>query len=418
MNARPHLHYHTDCDFFAGCENMIANLLNDERIHRNFEVSFSYRRSERYEAGLKNRVNSRVGGESYPILAGDVLSQLVVNMPRPVQIAVRGLNYLLLLRYWILAWNVLVLYRAWRHRGIDLLHINNGGYPGAISCQSAAIAASLAGIKQVVMVVNNIATPNRYWFAWLDVPLNRLVARSAAVFVTGSRFAGQALQATLHIPSKKLVCLHNGIKPRPTVEARAETRGRLGLAEGVMVFGIVALLERRKGHRVLLDAMAILRQSVAAEKMPILLIEGEGPERFNLERAVEELALEPWVRFVGTERNIFDFMQALDVILLPSIANEDFPNVVLEAMSLGKPVIASRIAGTPEQIEDGVTGWLVKPGDSSALALKMSDFIENEGIIGAMGAQARAQFEVKFTADVAVLRYIDLYQALLNRSEN
>lgn len=418
MNTRPHLHYHTDCDFFAGCENMIANLLIDDRIHRNFEVSFSYRKSERYEAGFKSRVSTGVGGESYPILAGNILSQLAVNMPRPVQIAIGGLNYLLLLRYWILAWNVLVLYRAWRHRGIDLLHINNGGYPGAISCQSAAIAASLAGIKRVVMVVNNIATPNRYWFAWIDLLLNRLVARSVAVFVTGSRFAGQALQVALHISSKKLVCLHNGIKPRSTVETRAETRGRLGLDEGSMVFGIVALLERRKGHRVLLDAMAILRQSVDAERMPVLLIEGEGPERFNLEGAVKKLALEPWVRFVGTERNIFDFMQALDVILVPSIANEDFPNVVLEAMSLGKPVIASRIAGTPEQVEDGVTGWLVAPGDSSALALKMATFIGNDERIGAMGAQGHAQFEVKFTADVAVSRYLDLYQALLNRSEN
>ena len=393
-------------------------MLNDERIHRNFGVSFSYRKSERYEAGLKNRVSTGVNGESYPILAGNVLNQLAVNMPGPVHIAIRGLNYLLLLRYWILAWNVLVLYRAWRHRGIDLLHINNGGYPGAISCQSAAIAASLAGISRVVMVVNNIATPNKYWFAWLDSPLNRLVARSVAVFVTGSRFAGQALQAALHLCPEKLVCLHNGIKPRATTETRAETRNRLGLTEGTMAFGIVALLERRKGHRVLLDAMAILRQSVDAEKMPVLLIEGEGPERCNLERAVEELALEPWVRFMGTERNVFDFMQALDVMVLPSIANEDFPNVVLEAMSLGKPVIASRIAGTSEQIEDGTTGWLVEPADSSALALKMATIIENDGQIGAMGAQARAQFEVKFTADVAVSRYLDLYQALLNRSEN
>lgn len=418
MNTRPRLHYHTDCDFFAGCENMIANFLNDERIHSKFEVSFSYRKSERYEAGLQKRVSANVCGESYPILAGNVLSQMAVNMPKPASMVARGLNYLLLLRYWILAWNVWVLYKSWRHRGIDLLHINNGGYPGALSCQSAAIAAKLAGIKRVVMVVNNIALPNRYRLRWLDLPLNRLVVRSVTVFVTGSQFAGQALRAALHLPSGKLNCLHNGIKPRSTDETRAETRGRLGVADEALVFGVVALLERRKGHRILLGAMAILRQIIGAEKMPILLIEGEGPERCNLDEVVEELALDPWVHFVGNERNIFNFIQALDVMVLPSIANEDFPNVVLEAMSLGKPVIASRIAGTPEQVEDGITGWLVEPGDTSALAFKMAAFIEDKGRIDVMSVQARGQFDEKFTADVAVSRYLDLYQALLNRSEN
>jgi glycosyltransferase involved in cell wall biosynthesis len=418
MNTRPHLHYHTDCDFFAGCENMIANFLNDERTHRNFKVSFSYRKSERYETGFKNRVSAWVGGESYPILAGNILNQLAVNMPGYLHIAIRGLNYLLLLRYWILAWNVLVLYRAWRHRGIDLLHINNGGYPGAVSCQSAAIAASLAGISRVVMVVNNIATPSRYWFRLIDWPLNRLIARSVTIFVTGSRFAGQALQATLHCAPDKFASIHNGIKLRTTGETRAETRDRLCLPKDTLVFGIVALLEHRKGHCVLLNAMAVLRQIIGDKNMPILLIEGEGPELCALERAVEELAVGHWVRFVGTERNVFDFMQALDVIVLPSIANEDFPNVVLEAMGLGKPVIASRIAGTSEQIEDGITGWLVEPGDSSALALKMSTFIEDNEQISAVGARARTQFEERFTADVAVSRYLNLYQALLNRSEN
>lgn len=418
MNTPPHLHYHTDCDFFAGCENMIANFLGDERIFQDFKVSFSYRRSERYEAGLRSRVSADIRGECYPILAGNALPKLVAVMPKPVRIAVKTAGYLLLLRYWVLAWNVLVLYRAWRNRGIDLLHINNGNYPGALSCQSAAVAARMAGVAQVVMVVNNIPIPHRYRRWPLDFLLDYLVAKSVTMFVTGSISAADALQAELKLPNKKISVLHNGIAVRQVSETRSQTRFRLGMGEDILIFGMVAILEWRKGHRVLLNAIAELRKLISLERMPVFLIEGEGVEHPALERIVEQLAIGQWVRFVGVERNIFDFMQALDVIVLPSIAHEDFPNVVLEAMSLGKPVIASRIAGTPEQIEDGVTGCLVEPGDCSALAFKLREFVDNRARIDIMGDQARRRFEKKFTANEAVSRYLDLYRVLLKGSKN
>lgn len=417
MNTRPHLHYHTDCDFFGGCENMIANFLNDERIHSHFDVTFSYRKSERYEAGLRNRIGASGRGECYPILAGNVLTKCADGMSKPVRMIVLGLNYLLLLRYGVLAWNILVLYFAWRRRGIDLLHINNGGYPAQSSCLAAAIAARLIGIKRVVMVVNNIAVTNRYRHWWLERPLDYLVARSVTLFVTGSKTASGALQAVLNLPDSQLITLHNGIAARQISESRPQTRARLDLGESDLAFGIVALLEWRKGHRVLLQAMSILREKLGPENMPFLLIEGEGPEHGALKEMIEQLKIEQWVRLVGVEHNVFNFMQGLDVMVLSSIANEDFPNVVLEAMSLGKPVIASRIAGTPEQIEDGVTGWLVEPGDSLALALKMEAIINDRDCIERIGAKAHVRFEESFTAEAAVTRYLNLYE-MLNRRMN
>lgn len=418
MTMRPRLHYHTDCDFFAGCENMIANFLNDERIHRYFDVSFSYRRSGRYQSGLSNRVHKAVNNECYPILAGNVFTKYAAKLTKPIHRAAQILNYVLLLRYCVLAWNVAVLYFAWRNRNIDILHINNGGYPAQSSCLAAAIAARLVGIDKVIMVVNNIAVSNRYrhWSPerWLDC----LVARSVDVFVTGSITAGRALQAALSLPNEKLITLHNGIAVRPNTETRRQTRLRLGLKDGDLVFGVVALLEWRKGHRVLLNAVSELKDLVPAEKMPMILIEGEGPEQTVLKEMVEQLAINRWVRFVGSERNIYDFVQTLDVVVFPSIANEDFPNVVLEAMALGKPVLASRIAGTPEQIEDGVTGWLVEPGDFLSFSRKMSVFVEDNNQAAIMGVKARARFEKLFTAEIAVSQYLNLYQFLLNRSSN
>ena len=82
----------------------------------------------------------------------------------------------------------------------------------------------------------------------------------------------------------------------------------------------------------------------------IVLIEGYGVLKEDLEKEIKERGLEKFCKFVGVENNIFDFIAALDCLILPSIDKEDFPNVVLEAMALGKIVIASKFSGIIEQI--------------------------------------------------------------------
>jgi glycosyltransferase involved in cell wall biosynthesis len=88
--------------------------------------------------------------------------------------------------------------------------------------------------------------------------------------------------------------------------------------------------------------------------------------------------LSKYVKFIGSEEHIVDFMKILDILVLPSINSEDFPNVILEAMALKKPVIASNIAGTKEQILHNKTGLLVKPADFRSLSKAMQLFIEKK----------------------------------------
>jgi glycosyltransferase involved in cell wall biosynthesis len=99
---------------------------------------------------------------------------------------------------------------------------------------------------------------------------------------------------------------------------------------------------------------------------------------------------------------------------LPSIAHEDFPNVVLEAMALGKPVIASRIAGTPEQIEPGVTGLLEEPADPVGLAGGLIRLSADPDLRDRMGAAGKTRFEAEFTAERAAAAYSALYRELLD----
>ena len=127
---------------------------------------------------------------------------------------------------------------------------------------------------------------------------------------------------------------------------------------------------------------------------------------------VNKNSLNEFVEFVGDEKNIADFMKILDVLILPSVAYEDFPNVVLEAMALGKPVVSTRLAGVPEQINDGETGILVIALITSrSLQRQLPSFCDNAELRSHMGLAAIRKFKEKFTAEIAVKNYMNLYES-------
>jgi len=400
------VHFHSDCAFFSGSENMLVNFFAEPQLRAAHEISFSYRQSERYEEGLRQRVTRDFPVYPLNVIDPDDALGKAQGAGRILAILWRLIAY-----YPLLLSQFLMFRRLLRRLRPDVLHINNGGYPGALSCRAIALAGKAAGIKHILMVVNNLAVSYNRPARWLDYPVDRLVARAVDRFVTGSSAAAARMVSVLRLSVQKSVAIHNGIRVRPVVNSREVTRARLGLAgfDGT-VFGIVALLEPRKGHAVLIDAVARLTARPGASKIK-LLIEGHGPLAGELSERIEANGLGEVVTLIGDEARVFDFMGALDVLVLSSVRDEDFPNVILEGMSLGLPVMASRLAGTPEQVEDGVTGILVEPGNVEALADAM------QALAGAaqrrrMGEAAKTRFETKFASEVAVRRYLDLYGEL------
>jgi glycosyltransferase involved in cell wall biosynthesis len=408
------IHYHSECSFFAGCENMLANFFNSEAFRQTHNVSFSYAYSRLYEQGLNRRVHLKLPMYTFKFLSLTDYDKQPKWLPLLTRrIFMAGLR--LLFNIPLLMCQVFVLFRLFKKINPDILHINNGGYPAARSALAAAIAAKCAGVPKVLMVVNNMAVGYRHYSRWLDYPIDRLVVGCVDVFITGSRAAGKKLQTVLKLPAHQLKTIHNGITLRNLTCAVTETKQRLGLGEfkGV-IFGVVALLIPRKGHQVLLDAVLKLvndKKLLGGEFK--VLIEGDGPLCQTLIDFVTINNLSSWVEFVGDEENIVDFMSALDVLILPSIQDEDFPNVILEAMTLGKPVIASRLAGTPEQVVEGVTGLLVAPRNVTQLATAICQLIDQAGMRSSMGRAALVRFNANFTSQIALENYDNLYTKLI-----
>lgn len=211
-------------------------------------------------------------------------------------------------------------------------------------------------------------------------------------------------------PPGKLAVVRNGIDPLPKPLNRDLARQDLRLPDEARLILTVGRFTEQKGYRFLAEAAAPVVQQCPEVR---LLWVGDGPEREPLRRQVDRLGLSEHVHFLGRRDDVPRLLGAADLFVLPSLF-EGLPLVVLEAMAAGLPVIGTRVCGTEEAIRDGVTGRLVPPADSRALACALLDALTRPGVAAGWGAAARRAREREFGAARMVAELDAIYQEYLN----
>jgi glycosyltransferase involved in cell wall biosynthesis len=410
------VHYHTDCYWFGGSEVVLLLHVEAAFASADIEPTFTYRAGSDYETGLRTQASPRVRATRLRLPDPADLKQALTRgrTPRTAK-AIRGAISLLPLRQLCMAWDIGRMYKAFRAERPDVVHINNGGYPGAISCSAAAIAARFAGVSAVVYVVNNIAMQYDRPSRVLDYPVDRVVVRSVDVFVTASKAASRALASVLRLPESQHTVIPNAAESGAATALRAPARQTLGVTDDRLVLLVMARLEQRKGHAVLIDALPQIPEQI--RKRILVLIAGEGPEETALRALTAAIGISSQVRFLGYREDRWALYEAADVVVLPSISHEDMPIVIIDAMAAGRPVVASEVAGIPEQVVDGVTGRLVRPGDSASLAGALAAILGDDHGRAEMGNAARKRYDANYTPGAFVEAYRRLYASLLARKQ-
>ncbi len=414
MSARPRAVLYSDCPVFGGADNLLVHLLGESPLSRDFELAFVYRKNASFAEGVRRKIKTTA-----PISTVGFPERLewIDAMERRVRGSIwrKMIKVLLrLLDYPLFLYEVLALRAAFAAYRPLLVHINNGGYPGALGCRAAALAARLAGAKRVVFNVNSTALQPRLPWEFPDLLIDRAVIASSDSFITASESAGRALQRR-GFPGDRIRQIPNAIRLPDALRPPAEVRRELGLAPGETVLAMIAFFESLKGHRVLLEALRLLasRRPGGLSGVKVLFM-GEGSERKARQNDAEKFGFADSVKFLGFRTDALDILNACDALILPSVSAEDMPYSILEAMALSKPVIASRLSGIPETVEAGITGLLVQPGDAEGLSAALAQLIDNPDLRRDMGREGRARFLEQFEASRACERYRDLYRELLS----
>lgn len=241
---------------------------------------------------------------------------------------------------------------------------------------------------------------------------DRWSLRAASKVLTVSRPFQRELEQK-GVRAERIEVIHNAIRSDWGGEARAgdaaaALRAGLNLAPDRKVIVIVGRLSREKDHLTLLEAVNLLRTSLA----PFLVIIGEGPERPKIERKIQALGLGEYVCLTGQQKSTEPYYRMADIAVLSSVS-EGSPNALLEAMAAKVPVVATAVGGIPEIATHGQNALLVKPGDASSMANAIARLLESRPEAESMAVQAHALIRERYVPEQRMRRLVEIYRELV-----
>lgn len=219
------------------------------------------------------------------------------------------------------------------------------------------------------------------------------------------------------IPSEKVELIYQGTEVArftSSDENKAEALRRYSLCDtAAPVLGSVGSFEERKGQSLLLEAVAKLATS-SIPNIHLMLV-GDGPDEEMLKAKVKTMNIEKNVTFFPFTNEPNYIFERIDILILPSLYKEGLPNVLLEAMSMGLPVIASKLAGVPEVVLDGETGYMIKPGDQSELIDAIIKLSSDKSACLKMGRNARKLMEERFDKRVQFNEFLKFFHKITGK---
>jgi glycosyltransferase involved in cell wall biosynthesis len=288
------------------------------------------------------------------------------------------------------------LVEYFRRFRFDIVHCHSGGYAG--------VAARLAGIRCVIDTKHGIGFTNEELQSRNFVRRfsDFVVDRCVNAYIALTNYDKYVMTQILRIKADKITIISNGIDPS---FADIKSAGKVDYP----VIGTVGRLTEQKGIRYFIEAVPAISEVFPKIKV---LIAGSGEGENELRSLAERMGVAKKVQFLGYTANIAEVMNRMNIFVLPSVW-EGFPYVLLEAMLLKRPIVATDIFGINEIVQHGKSGILVKPRDPKAIAAAVVFLLSKKTKSCMLGIAAYKRVMQRFTTDKTLLKIEQLYRSLL-----
>jgi len=243
--------------------------------------------------------------------------------------------------------------------------------------------------------------------------LRRMMIPFVDVFVPVSGDLQRWLTREIGVPDKKNVLVNNGVDTARFAPKVSDVSSPTHpFSKDSFVIGTVGRIQEVKNQRALVEAFMHLLDLLPSERHRLrLAIVGDGPLLPALRQQVKDAGIADLVWLPGARTDIPEIMRGFSVFALPSIA-EGTPVTILEAMSIGLPIVATRVGGIPEVVVDGSVGALVPPRDPTALAAALATYANQPGLVVHHGAAGRKRVEQEYSLASMLAGYTQLYDRL------
>ena len=304
----------------------------------------------------------------------------------------------------------LMLYRRiYRHLNElkpDIVHTRN------LAALEAVVPAMLTGVKWRIHSehgrdFNDISGNNRKHLL-LRRTLMPLVSHSIAL----SRDLEDYMHRRIGVPRRKITQIYNGVDTEKFHPGEEMSPALPFSDPNLVVFGTAGRMQPVKDQTTLARAFArMLETAPQFRSRARLMMAGDGPLKDEALAFLEQAGCSDLAWLPGERNDMADIMRRMDVFVLPSLS-EGISNTILEAMATGIPVIATRVGGNEELVDENETGLLVPPADTEAMAAAMIRYLENPRMIERHGNAARRKAEQVFSMDAMVRAYLRVYDGM------
>jgi sugar transferase (PEP-CTERM/EpsH1 system associated) len=303
------------------------------------------------------------------------------------------------------------LYRLFREIAPDIVHTRN------LAALEATVPAIAAGVPIRIhgehgRNIGDLDGSNRR---------HRLIRRLYRPFVTHyvalSKDLERYLESAIGIPSARIEQIYNGVDTQrfaPAPSARSSIDGCPFTASELFLVGTVGRMEAVKNQVALAEAFVRAVQSRPRGRNLRLVMIGDGPLRAEVKMVLDRAGLRDLAWLPGERADVADVLRGLDCFVLPSLA-EGISNTILEAMACALPVVATKVGGNPELVDDGSSGRLVPSQDTKAMAAAIMQYFDDPAMARRHGGAARSAVVRRFSLDRMVHEYRTLYDGLRNQ---
>jgi len=318
------------------------------------------------------------------------------------------------LRYLIIAYNVLALRRILLQTKADALMVINGGYPGGDSCRAAAISWGMfSGKPKSIHNFHNIVQ-KAPWYSFLqECMVDWLLCRYTSQFVTVSRAAAESMSLRSMAASINTTCyIYNGLEVTSNASVHEKSiRDEIGISSTTPLCLMLGTYEPRKGHYFLFNAFKKVLEEVPNAH---LLICGYGlpHEIKQVSGYVRDMQLCDHVHLMGFRTDISNLLANSDVLVVASQAYESFGFASVEAMAYKVPVVATDVGGIPEVVVNGEGGYCVGSRDVDSYARYIVKLLKDECLRNKQGELGYKRYRDFFTAEIMASKYANMIHKL------
>jgi len=301
------------------------------------------------------------------------------------------------------------LHRLFRELRPTIVHTRN------MAALEASVPAWLAGVPVRVhgehgRDIGDLDGTNRRYQR-----ICRLYRPFVTQYVALSKDLERYLRSDVGVDSRRITQIYNGVDTArfsPAGGGRARVEGCPFTDAGLWLVGTVGRLQQVKDQVTLAEAFVrAVRRSPDGTALRLVVV-GDGPLRARVEKVLDGAGLRELAWLPGARNDVPEILRGLDCFVLPSLA-EGISNTILEAMACGLPVIATRVGGNPELVEDGVTGRLVPPVNAEAMATALYRYFDDPALARGHGQAGRHAVQQRFSLDRMVADYQSLYDGLI-----